>query len=377
MGNKRLHYIDNIRIALTAIVIIHHLLVSYGAPGGWYYKEFEFSQLDTPTLITLVLTTAVTQSYFMGFFFFLSGYFSAWSIQGEKTSRFITGRLARLGVPILLFVYLISPILRLVYRKIMFQSRITLEVIRGTYARLSFGTELGTMWFALLLLIFSITTLPFLKKDLLGGEKTGPLKNTRIIVFALCLGALTFIVRIFQPVGSVFQPLNLQLPHTVQYLFMFLAGVMAYHRNWLHEIRKVFSRSWIVGLMGLLLALPVVFILSGGLTGDVSPALGGMYWQSLFYSVWEQLMCVSVAVITLFYFQRKFDRSSPILKELSSSSYAAYLIHPLVLVAYTTLIYAVKIDPLLKIGVSVIPVLILCFLAAAALRRLPGLRRVL
>ena len=32
--NKRLFYIDNIRTLLTGIVILHHLAITYGVPGG-------------------------------------------------------------------------------------------------------------------------------------------------------------------------------------------------------------------------------------------------------------------------------------------------------------------------------------------------------
>jgi len=108
-GNKRLIYIDNIRILLISIVILQHLAITYGAPGGWYYREFEVSQLDPVTLTILVLFAAANQAYFMGFFFFLSGYFSAGVLEKGKPYQFLIQRLTRLGIPILFFVYLISP----------------------------------------------------------------------------------------------------------------------------------------------------------------------------------------------------------------------------------------------------------------------------
>jgi len=37
----RLLYIDNLRIVLTALVILHHLAIQYGAPGITYYIEEE------------------------------------------------------------------------------------------------------------------------------------------------------------------------------------------------------------------------------------------------------------------------------------------------------------------------------------------------
>ena len=35
----RLLYIDNLRILLTILVIMHHLAIGYGGPGDWAYRE--------------------------------------------------------------------------------------------------------------------------------------------------------------------------------------------------------------------------------------------------------------------------------------------------------------------------------------------------
>ena len=35
----RLLYIDNLRILLTILVIMHHFAIGYGGPGGFYYSE--------------------------------------------------------------------------------------------------------------------------------------------------------------------------------------------------------------------------------------------------------------------------------------------------------------------------------------------------
>lgn len=377
MSEKRIHYLDNIRIVLTAIVVIHHVLVSYGAPGGWYYKEFDISQLDLPTLITLVFITAFTQAYFMGFFFFLSGIFSARSLHNKSAFRFLVQRLTRLGLPILLFVYLISPLLRLVSRNILYQQEISLENITRLYRSITFSYELGPMWFALLLLILSLVLFPFLRKDILDRIGKEPLTRPKIVFYAIVIGSLTFILRIFQPVGSVFQPLNLQLPHTLQYILLFLAGSLFYHRNWLDRISEIYSRNWILLIAGLMIIMPVIFIFSGGLEGDAAVALGGLNWQSFVYSIWEQLLCVSIIVVFLYYFQVYANHTSPILKELASSSFATYLIHPLILVVITALLDFIKIHPLGKISISLVPGLVLSFLAAGLIRRLPGLRQII
>lgn len=72
-GVKRMFYVDNIRIYLTILVIIFHVAIAYGGHGDWPLKETPTDPIS-PFLFTLFV--AVTQSYFMSFFFLLSGYFT-------------------------------------------------------------------------------------------------------------------------------------------------------------------------------------------------------------------------------------------------------------------------------------------------------------
>ena len=152
---KRIHYLDNIRIYLTVIVILQHLTITYGAPGGWYYREFDFHQLDTITLAALVLFVAANQAYFMGFFFFLGGYFSNSSLKRKDSGGFLIQRIIRLGIPLLLFVYGISPILKFIEGYLLYSQPLSLENLQKIYKSIVFGYELGPMWFVLLMLIFS------------------------------------------------------------------------------------------------------------------------------------------------------------------------------------------------------------------------------
>lgn len=119
------------------------------------------------------------------------------------------------------------------------------------------------------------------------------------------------------------------------------------------------------------------FNLSGGIEGEAGPALGGLTWQSLTYSIWEQLLCVSVIMVFLKSFWTHANRISPILMELAKKSNAAYLIHPLVLVVFCALIDFIRIHPLGKISLALLPGLVLTFLPASLLRRPPGPRQIL
>ena len=69
----RLFHLDNLRIYLTILVILHHTAISYGGAGDWTIID---PSVDDISPIFLTLFTAVNQSYFMSAFFLLAGYFT-------------------------------------------------------------------------------------------------------------------------------------------------------------------------------------------------------------------------------------------------------------------------------------------------------------
>jgi peptidoglycan/LPS O-acetylase OafA/YrhL len=90
-----MYYIDNIRVYLTVLVILHHVAVAYGGSGGWPIKE---PATDAVSPIIFLLFNALNQSYFMSFFFILAGYFTPRSLERKGGASFIKDRLVRLEI---------------------------------------------------------------------------------------------------------------------------------------------------------------------------------------------------------------------------------------------------------------------------------------
>ena len=88
---QRDFYIDRLRTVMTAFVILHHTAITYGSPGGWFWRELEPSGSLSSQL--LLLFCATNQAYFMGFFFLLAGYFTPASLERKGYARFIGDRL--------------------------------------------------------------------------------------------------------------------------------------------------------------------------------------------------------------------------------------------------------------------------------------------
>lgn len=108
MTTGRTFFIDRLRVVLTALVILHHTAITYGGSGGWFYREV----LDggTPTSLLLTVFCAVSQSFFMGMFFLLVGYFTPASLARKGARQFLRERLLRPGVPLLVFGFVLGPL---------------------------------------------------------------------------------------------------------------------------------------------------------------------------------------------------------------------------------------------------------------------------
>src|SRR5579862_9323365 len=101
-------YIDRLRSVMTALVILHHTAITYGAPGGWFYNELRPSGSISSLVLTLFVAT--NQAYFMGFFFLLAGYFTPASLERKGYGRFLGDRFLRLGLPLAAFIFILNPL---------------------------------------------------------------------------------------------------------------------------------------------------------------------------------------------------------------------------------------------------------------------------
>jgi glucan biosynthesis protein C len=96
----RLFYLDNLRIYLTILVVLHHAALAYGGAGNWSVKD---PAVDDISPIFLFFFNAVNQSYFMSAFFLLAGYFTPRSFERKGSKQFLIDRMIRLGIPIVIY----------------------------------------------------------------------------------------------------------------------------------------------------------------------------------------------------------------------------------------------------------------------------------
>jgi surface polysaccharide O-acyltransferase-like enzyme len=368
----KLSYINNIKIFLTLLVILHHACITYGASGGWYYKE---ATSRVEALIPMTLFVSVNQSFFMGFFFLLAGYFTYSSYCRKGTRQFVTDRLVRLGIPLLFYSFIFSPFLSfLVYR---FTKEHTIS-----YQRYLSGfdgwIDFGVLWFVAALLLFTLVYVccrKFLSK---WTQKSLPAPQTKtILLTALLMGLLSFTVRIVFPVGWVLKPLGFQLGHFTQYVILFTVGLLAAKSDWLEQLSYRTGKQMLGIALLLLLLFPVFYLIRIKLNMPIAWYSGGFNGLSLLYAIWEQ--CIGMAIIAAFLAigKQHWNRSSLVLSYLSRHAFAVYIFHPLALISISLAFRHWTADPGLKL-VVVAPLSVGCScLLASLILALPGVKRII
>jgi glucan biosynthesis protein C len=375
----RLSFFDNIRWLIIVFVVMVHSAVTYSNIGGWYY--YEPVKLDFPSFIIFWIFLTFTQAYFMGLLFLIAGYFVPGSLDRKGWAGFLKGRAARLGIPTLLYMLLINPAID--YYLLAFQwtgPRPPVDMYFMTYIQsLHFLSCSGPMWFALALLIFSAVYAVYRhfqgqQKQNLEGKLPG---NLAVAGLVLLISTGAFAIRLIQPIGT--EIANMQLCFFSSYIILFIAGIIAYRNNWLLRIPYSFGMMWFRAalVIGTVFWMAIM-ILGGGLSGDLSKYVGGLYWQSAAYALWEAFFCVGACLGLIVLFRDRLKLQGRLAKFMSDNSFSVYLFHPPILILVTLALKEFAWHPIIKFIVASAIVVPLCFMASHFIfRRIPLLKRVL
>lgn len=376
---SRLFFIDNIRVMLTIQVIIFHLMITYAGTGSWYYTEGR-EDLITGALGAWFLT--VSQAYFMGLFLLISAYFVPGSYDRKGPARFLRDRLIRLGIPLLLYSWMIRPLLAFL-DPIRFPNGRPpfLGFVTGNYFKHEAVIGGGPLWFIEVLLIFSILYVLWrlLVKSNHNSSSYDPgfPGSGTIALFALLLGVAAFCVRLWLPAGWNFVPLNLQFPFFVQYIGLFVIGLIAYRRNWLIGLPEGIGRFWLGASIVLIILFWPLLLGGGALDDGLDLFRGGMHWQAFAYAMWESFLGISMCIGLVYIFRRYGNRQGKLAGFLSRNAYAAYLVHEVVIIVIAYTVMDIELYPLLKWAVLAPMATAACFILSSLIKRLPYANRVL
>ncbi|MEV4112489.1 acyltransferase family protein [Nonomuraea sp. NPDC049695] len=350
----RLHSIDNLRTVLTVLVVAHHVAVTYGNIPLWYYTE----PAKDPSGGLLDLLVTFNQAFFMGFFFLISGFFTPGSYDRKGSRAFVRDRLVRLGIPLLLFILLLRPLVNF-----------------GDYARVDGmpywkfylrSWDPGPMWFAEVLIVFALVYALWRSRRAPLESRPAPLRFRSVALFVVGLAVATFLWRIPVPTGTYVPVLGLPTPNFLpQYVSMFVLGCVAFRRGWFETLPARAGRLGLVaaGVSTAVLLPPAVMT-----SGAVASAL---------MAAWESAFAVSMVIGLSVLFRERFAEQGPRGRFLSDHAFTVYIIHPLVLVAVAYALRPLEAIAIVKFAMALVVALPLCWGLAYLVRSLPGAKRVL
>ena len=371
--NSRIFYIDNLRIFLSFLVVAHHWALANGGPGDWYLTRNNLSLFGNLLLGEFVATN---QAFFMGFFFLISGYLVPGSYDRKGGTRFLKERLIRLGIPLVFYILILSPVIHFVAAR---YSGAWTGNFQGFIVNSTGIFSYGPLWFVMLLLIFSL--LYHLIRRFTGRPLFAPtgkqITGATLAIILLGVIVITYAFRIVSPVGRWLPVLGIQPAHVTQYVTCFGMGIFLYRRKSLEQLSFRTSRNFLIISQVLILVLfPALFLLTGK-SDQTELFMGGLSAYSLVYTVWEQFVALGMIIGLLGIFARYFNNQTIFLKDLSRHSYALYVFHSLGLVALSIMLGTFMANPILRFTLLLLPALLLCYLLAKLILLIPITRRVL
>jgi hypothetical protein len=380
-----------LRAFITVMVLAHHAVLGYNSfapakpaasltapPQLWQ----AFPVVDSQRWAGFGLFNSFNDMFFMALMFFLSGLFVHASLRRKGGGAFLRSRALRLGVPFLVAAGVIAP---LAYYPAYLQTTAHPSLADFWRQWLSLGHwPAGPAWFIWLLLAFDVVAAGLF---LLSPRWTGGLgrlvsgaKDRPFAFFALLLAAsaaaylpMELAFNGFQ--WSVLGPFTFQTSRLFFYAVYFLAGIgvgaFGLEKGLLAPDGRL-ARRWGAWLA----ACPVVFFLTLAVVIAAISSGGRSRGLEIGADLAFTLCCATSSFCFLALFVRFARRRSRIFDSLRDNAYGMYLLHyPFASWLPLTLLAAPLPAPV-KGTLAFLGTLALSWGATAALRRIPGVARV-
>jgi glucan biosynthesis protein C len=380
----RLAYLDHLRAALVALVVVHHVALVYGAIAPFYYVEPPYQDAFAYTWLGAFALT--NQAWFMGTLFLLAGYFTPGSYDRRGAVAFLRSRLVRLGIPILLGMFVLIPLAAVGF----FLMPTSITGINEPLAWAAYPEliGLGPLWFIAMLLAFDLGYAAYrglVRRGRQPAARPSFPGYPAVGLFVVALAAVSYLWRMVVPLG---QDVDILLPalafptiaYLPQYLGLFMVGTLAKRRGWLDELP---SSAGAIGMLAVLAAMVLLFplALTGqplnvAFTGDAA-FQGGGSWASAAYALWDSTVAVGMSLAAVVAFRTWFNGRNALGRVLSENSYAVYVIHATLLVYVAYVLRDLALPALVMFVLVSAIVVPACFAVAWLIRRVPVVAKVL
>ncbi len=380
-ASSRLPYLDNLKVLLIAAIIGIHAVLGYASTVEvWTYTGLREVSLAPVTEVILFVAVAPFGFFLIALLFLVAGLLTPPSLHRKGVRRFTVDRLLRLGVPFLLYVFVVQPVLTYALEHPLGDAPGTFwEEYGGAERRL----DTGPLWFVGVLLIFSLgyagwEALRSRRSHAAatdGGEHEISVRT--LALAAAIVAPASFAVRLVYPYGSESGVSDLNFWEWPACLAVFAMGTAAAGRGWVTRVPTRLVRSCRSATLVAALAM-------AALLGVVAPrdavgdALGGPHWVAAAFAVIDAVLTVFGSIWLLGVAQRRLGRRHRRGAALSRSAYGAFMLQTGFLLGFAVALrpfgLPAEVKAILVGGASVG-----CSFTAAWLliRNVPGFARIL
>jgi len=366
---QRDYWADNLRVLVIAVVVVWHTTSAYLGGSNWYYMDRTTSKIWT----TAFFPAWVISAYALGPLFVVAGWFSARSLARKGAGAFARGRLLRLGVPLLAFIFVIDR-LAAYLGDLGRGQHPTLASHWGVPPQSGGPYEVGPMWFVAALLAFSLAY------ALLRRVHPPPVTRRwsgaqAMVAAAVLIAVAAFLVWQRWQLGDAHAFLNVQWQLWPQGAGLFALGVWAGEAgNWENLTAWAPRLGWTALAAAALWAALAVYLKT---QGHLESALQGAGWLVMLNAVLYATISVAVTVWFTALIRARWTGDGPLRARAGRASYATYVLHPVVLTAVMVLFAPLALAPELTFLVVAVVAVPFCFGAGYAATRVPGISKVL
>ena len=334
---KRLYYLDTLKVLLTILVVFHHAAEAYSPYSAWVYKPSNKDEM----MPLIWHFNSVNAAFFMGLFFFIAGYFVPRSYDKQGIWLYVKKKLLRLGIPVVLVTAFL------------------------TYA--TGQLEVGHLWYVESLLLFCLVY-ALVRRFVSPIQVKSNVSLGGLLAVALVMGVGGYFIRQVSPQDNwiwVLGFIHIEPAHYLQYVIMFVLGVLAYRGQWL---TKMDNR---IGAVSLLIGSALAI-------GDYVRNDGD--WNNFVYQwfgIYESLLCVFFSVGLLWLFREFVNGTNAFQNWCSQQAYGAYIVHLFILLAVQNATDGLMLPGIAKFLIIGSVASIISFVVTYLFRLIPGVKKVL
>ena len=315
--------------------------MGYSKFGSWTYQEVQEVTL-TPA-VEMVFIVAIFMFgglFFMALFFLVSGLLTQDSLERKGSARFVKDRLLKLGIPFAVYTLLVWPLLEYGLHEPILHDRSFWASFMDDDPLL----DTGPMWFVGVLLFYSLAFVAWRRiRPPQAAASEAELRGRTLGLLAVAVGLATFLVRLSFPADSN-QALNMHLWGWPEYLAMFGLGIVAATRGWLRPVSGALSRRCGIAALAAIVCSVITVVTAEPLGLSEDAYFGGWGLPALIAATLEGVIAVTAPIWVLAFAQRHMDRTGPLRRAMSRSSYLAFMMQGPVLVVLALLLRPVDLS---------------------------------